>query len=74
MANAKPTTKTQAPRYDEGGQRVTTCCGCYSTYSDADLVCRNCYNVVPEGEGDGMEFAPGVDEETYYEWAFRGQS
>lgn len=45
-------------RYDENGQRVTDCCGCYSTYCGEVLVCKNCYHAVGIGEGDGAEHAP----------------
>ena len=65
-----------SPRYDDLGQRITTCCGAYSTYLDNSgphdegpnqlLCCKACYAPVPIGEGDGSEFAPGVDRETYY--------
>ncbi len=70
-----------APRYDDLGQRVTTCCGAYSTYLDNSgphdegpnqlLCCKACYAPVPNGEGDGTEFKPGVDPDTYYELTFR---
>lgn len=61
-------------RYDDGGQRVTSCCGSYSTYMDAGygteiLSCKACYNEVDFGEGDGSEFKAGmteVDIDLYY--------
>jgi len=69
-----------SPRYDDLGQRVTTCCGCYSTYMDVGtfnapegqqaLCCKACYDEVPMGEGDGSEFAPGVDPDAYYRASF----
>ena len=43
-------------RYDKDGQRVTSCCGSYSTYHDETLCCKSCYNEVDFGEGDGSEF------------------
>lgn len=60
-----------AKRYDNGGQRVTSCCGCYSTYMDAGdgtqiLCCKSCYEEVEFGEGDGSEFADGIDQDLYY--------
>ena len=62
-----PANTQQPARYDEGGQRLTTCCGCYSTYYDADLVCKSCYHIVPHGEGDGTEFREGVTVDSYWE-------
>lgn len=64
-----------AKRYDDGGQRVTSCCGCYSTYMDAGygtefLCCKSCYNEVDFGEGDGSEFRAGVDPDEYYKEQF----
>lgn len=59
-------------RYDEHGQRVTDCCGTYSTYMDdgsgEDMVlcCKRCYQEVGFGEGDGEEFRPGVEPSDYY--------
>ena len=63
-----PANTQQPARYDEGGQRLTTCCGCYSTYYDADLVCKSCYHIVPDGEGDGTDFLSIRHEATYHEW------
>ena len=61
-------------RYDDGGQRVTSCCGCYSTYGDDGvLCCKRCYNEVDFGEGDGSEFFPGVDEDIYYKNVFAAE-
>ncbi len=65
-------------RFDDLGQRLTTCCAAYSTYMDASsdpafdqvLCCKACYNEVPIGEGDGTEFAPGVDADTYFRVSF----
>lgn len=67
-----------AKHYDEGGQRVTNCCGCYSTYMDAGdgsqiLCCKSCYNEVDFGEGDGSEFTPGVDPDLYYKNMFAAE-
>jgi hypothetical protein len=59
--------------YDQGGQRVTSCCGCYSTYCDTTLCCKACYNEVDIGEGDGSEFLPSmteVDIDLYYKNVF----
>lgn len=51
-------------RYDATGCRLTNCCGCYSTFMDANadpnddtqvLCCKKCHQVVPLGEGDGSE-------------------
>lgn len=57
-------------RYDANGQRVTDCCGSYSTYmesgaEDMVLCCKKCYREVSVGQGDGVEFAPGVTEADY---------
>lgn len=65
-------------RYDDGGQRVTSCCGCYSTYMDAGdgsevLCCKACYNEVDFGEGDGSEFRAGVDPDLYYKNLFAAE-
>lgn len=65
-------------KYDKGGQRVTSCCGCYSTYCDAGdgsqiLCCKSCYNEVDFGEGDGSEFAPGVNQDLYYKNVFAAE-
>ena len=62
-------------RDDEGGQRVTSGCGCYSTYMDDGrlgemLCCKQCYRAVENGEGDGSEFAPGIDIDLYYKNVF----
>lgn len=35
--------------------RLTDCCHAYSTFVDVDLVCKNCYEPVSFGEGDGSE-------------------
>ena len=66
--------KTPAKRYDALGQRVTDCCGCYSTYMDVDpesgeqvLCCKSCYNEVGFGQGDGSEFHPDTNEEEFWE-------
>lgn len=59
-------------RYDDLGQRVTDCCGCYSTFCEGEsgdcdvLCCKKCYHEVEFGEGDGSEFAEGVDPDEYY--------
>ena len=48
-------------RYDKtSGQRVTNCCGVYSTYHGDDLCCKVCWNLVEIGEGDGNEWHPDV--------------
>ena len=48
-------------RYAEDGCRLTDCCGCYSTYMDCGgvncrLCCKQCYNEVEHGQGDGSEY------------------
>ena len=48
--------------YDEDGQRLTSCCGCYSTYQDGFLCCKRCYEFVPIGEGDGSEYRDTEEE------------
>ena len=58
-------------RYDDLGQRVTDCCGTYSTYHEGPdgltyLVCKRCYASVEIGEGDGNEFREGVNPDEYY--------
>lgn len=68
MSNA---TKTSEKRYDRLGQRVTDCCGVYSTYSGDVLVCKKCWGAVSIGEGDGNEFAEGVSEKEYFRRAAR---
>tara|TARA_R110002020_G_scaffold111964_2_gene258121 strand:- start:671 stop:871 length:201 start_codon:yes stop_codon:yes gene_type:complete len=60
----------KTPRYDDLGQRVTDCCGTYSTYFDATLVCKKCYHAVPIGQGDGNEFKEGVTADAYFAAAF----
>jgi hypothetical protein len=47
------------PKYDEDGQRLTDCCGCYSTYHDDVLCCKKCYAEVEHGQGDGSEYIDG---------------
>ena len=38
------------------GTRLTDCCGAYSTYMDTDeLCCKECYNPVQDGQGDGVD-------------------
>jgi len=66
---------TDSPRYDEGGQRVTDCCGAYSTYFVASddsevLCCKKCWEEVAVGQGDGNEFREGVDADSYFAAAF----
>jgi hypothetical protein len=69
-----------AKRYDEHGQRVTDCCGSYSTYmevnsrGDQALCCKACYHEVTVGQGDGNEFAPGVTADEYYKAAFAAEA
>ena len=68
-------------RYDKGGQRVTSCCGSYSTYMDSGegdqvLCCKACYNEVDFGEGDGSEFRPGMSDagrDLYYKNLFAAE-
>lgn len=71
---AMVTTSETPKRFDEHGQRVTDCCGSYSTFMDDGrdyrLCCKRCYQPVSTGEGDGTEFAPGVTPEAYYKAAF----
>jgi len=66
-----------APLYDDLGQRLTDCCAAYSTYAECGtfdkpgettqiLCCKGCYHPVALGQGDGSEFRPGVDAETYF--------
>ena len=63
-------------RYDAHGQRVTDCCGTYSTYMDDGaggemvLCCKRCYGEVGIGQGDGCEFRPGVEADDYYKAVF----
>lgn len=59
-------------KFDSLGQRLTDCCGTYSTYADDGmggdmvvLVCRACYGLVEDGEGDGTEFREGVSARDY---------
>lgn len=39
-----------------GEVRLTSCCGAHSTYCEGHLCCKNCYEIVPIGEGDGNGF------------------
>lgn len=63
-------------KYDTHGQRVTDCCGSYSSYMDVDnegtqgLCCKRCYEEVGFGQGDGGEFREGVTPDEYYKLAF----
>jgi len=53
-----------AQRYDDTGQRLTDCCGAYSTFMEGDttaecgdiLCCKKCYREVELGQGDGSEY------------------
>jgi hypothetical protein len=49
------------PRYDRNGQRLTDCCGVYSTYSDETLCCKKCWHTVEIGQGDGSEYREGAE-------------
>ena len=43
------------------GMRVSSCCGANSTVTeDGFLRCKVCYEAVPTGEGDGVEYLPGL--------------
>lgn len=49
--------------YAEDGQRLTDCCGCYSTYMDSThrgdpqvLCCKKCCHPVAHGQGNGSEY------------------
>ena len=53
------TTKHYSPR-EYGSYRLTDCCAHDSTYMDDGkggeaLCCKECYHVVPVGQGDGSE-------------------
>jgi len=37
------------------GGRLTDCCECFSTIDDGPLYCKECYEEVEWGEGDGSE-------------------
>ena len=64
--------ETAPKRFDALGQRVTGCCGDYSTYDEfAVLYCKGCYCQVEEGEGDGTEFLPGVTADAYFSARFK---
>ena len=52
---------SKAPIYGTDGQRLTSCCGAYSTFVEGTLCCKKCYHEVPTGEGDGTEYADGRD-------------
>ena len=43
-------------RYSDEGMRLTDCCGCVSTYHDEDLCCKGCWEIVEQGQGDGVEY------------------
>jgi len=43
-------------KYNAEGERMTDCCGTYSSYYDIDLCCKKCKFYVGIGEGDGTEF------------------
>ena len=40
-------------KHDHYLQVLTSCCGTYSTYSEGELVCKRCWQLVELGEGDG---------------------
>jgi|TARA_R110000744_G_scaffold85947_1_gene167961 hypothetical protein len=61
-------------QYDDHGQRMTDCCGSYSTWfahglEPEVLCCKKCYREVSLGEGDGNEFRKGITAEKYYKEA-----
>lgn len=72
-------------KYDLLGQRLTGCCGSFSTYMDMDhgdhhgheihqaLCCKACYRPVSLGEGDGCQFRDGVDPDDYYRKTFAAE-
>lgn len=55
MSTRRRTPKTPTIRLSLEGDRLTSCCGAYSTFDldDKVLVCRACQKEVPLGEGDG---------------------
>jgi hypothetical protein len=42
-------------REEEAPIRLTDCCQAHSTYLDGVLCCKNCFEPVPVGQGDGTE-------------------
>ena len=48
-------------KFDADGTRLTDCCGAHSTFHDEGdgetfvLCCKDCWNEVEPGEGDGSE-------------------
>jgi len=50
-------TDATVPKFSRSDrQQLTPCCGSYSTYHEADLVCKKCYCHVLPGQGDGSSF------------------
>jgi hypothetical protein len=49
-------------KYNDEGMRLTDCCGCVSTFCDDTLSCKGCYKPVPHGQGDGIEYRNGCDQ------------
>ena len=57
LGNMQPRSESPPRRkYNDEGMRLTDCCGCVSTYHDEDLCCKGCWEVVPHGQGDGVEY------------------
>jgi len=54
--NAKERPMAGDKKYNDEGMRMTDCCGCVSTYHDDTLCCKRCWEAVPHGQGDGMEY------------------
>jgi hypothetical protein len=70
---------SQPKKYDAHGQRMTDCCGTFSTFGDdvglhnldsVELCCKKCWGLVGMGEGDGTEFRDGVTQEQWSEAFF----
>ena len=50
--------------------RLTDCCGAYSTYVEGILSCKKCYHEVPQGQGDGTETIKGPRPSIRYRYRF----
>ena len=59
--------KNHNHKYSSDGIRLTDCCGAFSTYFDNILCCKNCWQEVSYGQGDGEETYQGNNQEQNHE-------